>query len=82
MLEFILFFGAGAVSFQAARLIASALAVTAQLDTTILEIEYKSFIVDTPIAQAVATETAAGYWIVEYKYKAKPKRQELVLEIA
>ena len=80
MLEFILFFGAGAVSFQAARLVSSALAVTQQLD--ILEIEYKSFTIDTPIAQAVATETADGYWIVEYNYKPKPKRQEVVLEIA
>ena len=79
MIEFILFFGAGAVSFQAARLVASALAVTQQLDT--LEIEYKSFTIDTPIAQAVATETADGYWIVEYNYKPKPKRQEVVLEI-
>ena len=82
MLEFILFFGAGAVSFQAARLLSSALAVTAQLDTTILEIEYKSFTVDTPIAQAVATETADGFYIVEYTYKPKPKRSEVVLEIA
>ena len=80
MLEFILFFGAGAVSFQAARLVSSALAVTQQLDT--LEIEYKSFTVDTPTAQAVATETASGYWVVEYKYKPKPKRQDVVLEIA
>ncbi len=82
MLEFILFFGAGAVSFQAARLVSAALAVTAQLDTKALEIEYKSFTIDTPIAQAVATETADGFYIVEYKYKAKPKRQEVVLEIA
>ncbi len=82
MIEFILFFGAGAVSFQAARLVSSALAVTQQLDATILEIEYKSFVIDTPIAQAVATETADGYWIVEYNYKPKPKRQEVVLEIA
>ena len=82
MLEFILFFGAGAVSFQAARLLSSALAITAQLDTTILEIEYKSFTIDTPIAQAVATETAEGYWVVEYNYKPKQKRSELVLEIA
>ena len=82
MLEFILFFGAGAVSFQAARLVSSALRLTAQLDTNILEIEYKSFTVDTPTAQAVATETASGYWVVEYKYKPKPKRQDVVLEIA
>ena len=81
MLEFILFFGAGAVSFQAARLLSSALAVTAQLDTT-LQIEYKSFTVDTPIAQAVATETADGFYIVEYTYKPKPKHSEVVLEIA
>ena len=81
MLEFILFFGAGAVSFQAARLLSSALAVTAQLDTT-LQIEYKSFTVDTPIAQAVATETADGFYIVEYTYKPKVKRSEVVLEIA
>ena len=81
MLEFILFFGAGAVSFQAARLLSSALAVTAQLDTT-LQIEYKSFTVDTPIAQAVATETADGFYIVEYTYKPKPKRSDVVLEIA
>ena len=79
MIEFILFFGAGAVSFWAARLVSSALAVTQQLET--LEIEYKSFTIDTPIAQAVATETADGYWVVEYKYKANPKRQEVVLEI-
>ena len=81
MIEFILFFGAGAVSFWAARLVSSALAVTQQLETNVLEIEYKSFTVDTPIAQAVATETADGYWVVEYKYKANPKRKEVVLEI-
>ncbi len=82
MLEFILFFGAGAVSFQAARLLSAALAVTAQLDTKALEIEYKSFTIDTPIAQAVATETADGFYIVEYTYKPKAKRQDVVLEIA
>ena len=82
MIEFILFFGAGAVYFQAARLVSSALAVTQQLETNVLEIEYKSFTVDTPIAQAVATETADGYWVVEYKYKENPKRQKVVLEIA
>ena len=79
MPDYILFFGAGAVSFQADRLLSAALAVTAQLDTKILEIEYKSFTIDTPIAQAVATETAEGYWVVEYNYKPKPKRSELVL---
>jgi len=47
----------------------------------ICDIEFKQIKVEASDAIAVATETADGYWLVEYSKKKKSKPQDIDFEI-